>query len=99
MGLTIKVPVKEVEGKETVCETVEKTLKNDKNNAYTLGGLMVTAFGVKESEILGKSFSQWKKGLPSLYTRVRLCVAKLVKENKAKQIKKGRAMVYWWVGK
>jgi len=99
MGLTIKVPVKDVEGKETVCEIVEKTLKGDRTNAYSIGGLMITCFGVKEAEINGKSFSQWRKGLPTLYTQVRLCLIKLVKENKVSQRKKGRAMVYWWIGK
>lgn len=99
MGLTIKVPVKEVEGKETVCETVERTLQKDKDNAYTIGGLMITAFNVKESEIRGKSFSEWRKGLPTLFTQIRLCLQKLVRENKINQRKKGRAVVYWWARK
>lgn len=98
MGLTVKIPVKEVEGKETVYETIERILKSDKNNAYTIGGLMITAFGVKESEIRGKSFSQWRKGLPTLFTRIRLSLVKLVREGKVNQIKKGRAVVYWWIG-
>lgn len=97
MGLTIKVPIKEVEKTEPVIEKLEKFLKNDKENAYTIGGLMITAFGVKESQIRGKSFGQWDPGLPTLFTQVRLSLVKLVREGKLKQKKSGRAMVYWWV--
>lgn len=100
MGLTVKVPVKNLlEEKETVREIVEKTLKNDLENAYTLAGLLITSFDVKESEIKGKSFSQWRKGLPARYVKVKSCLGKLVEEKKVNQRKKGRAMVYWWIGK
>lgn len=98
MGMTKKIPVKEVEGTETTCETVERTLIEDKGNAYTISGLMVDAFGVKESDIYNKPFSQWKSGQPSLYTRIRLCLGTLVKEGKVKQRKKSKAMLYWWAG-
>lgn len=98
MTMTIKVPVKEVEGKESISGIVEKTLKNDQSNAYSISGLMVTAFGVKESDIHSKPFSQWKSGQPSMYTRIRLCLEKLVSEGRAKKMKKSKAMVYWWIG-
>jgi hypothetical protein len=100
MGLTITVPVKSLlEEKETVCEIVEKTLKNDPENAYTLAGLLITSFDVKESEIKGKSFSQWRKGLPAKYVKVKSCLNKLVEEKKVNQRKRGRAVVYWWAEK
>jgi hypothetical protein len=59
---------------------------------------MVEAFKVKEEEILGKPFRDWKKGLPTIYGRIDRSLRKLVKEGKAKVIKDGRAWVYWWVG-
>ena len=95
MSMTIKIPVEDAE-KGSVCEKVEEALRNDRKNAYTISGLMVTSFGVKESDIESKPFSQWKKGQPSLYTKIRICLEKLVKEGKVKNIKKSKAVVYWW---
>lgn len=95
MSLKIKVPVKKIR-KENVCEKVEKTLKNDPENAYTIMGLMIENFGVKEEEILGKSFSDWPKEYPTLYSRIRRCLDELVEKNKIDMTKDGKAYVYWW---
>ena len=96
MGITIKVPVKDVKGKKDVRKVVEETLREDKNNAYTIMGLMIAKFDVKESDINGKPFSQWKEGHPSLYTKIRIALEKLKKEGRINSTKSGRAYVYWW---
>ena len=96
MGLTIKKPVKEIKASRPVCEIVAERLKSDPDNGYTIMGLMVECFNVKETEMNGKPFSSWRKGLPSLYTRVRLCLERLVKEGKVDKAKQERAGLYWW---
>lgn len=98
MSLTRKTPVKELEREKPVMETIEHKLRSDKDNAYTIAGLMIECFGVKESDI-DKSFSLWKKGDPTLYSRIRKTLDKLTKQGKIKQVKKGRAVHYWWVAK
>lgn len=95
MPLKIKVPVSELE-KSNVCEIVRKTLESDSNNAYTIMGLMVEKFGVKENEILGKPFSQWKRGYPTMYTRIRKCLEQLKEKGLLKSKKHEKAEVYWW---
>lgn len=97
MGLKIKVPVSEVRSKGT-CEIVEETLRSDPKNAYTIMGLMVEKFNVREQDVLGKSFSNWKPGLPSMYTRIRTCLEKMHKEGKVNKRKHEKAFVYWWAG-
>ncbi|MGC8580443.1 MAG: hypothetical protein ACP5MB_10365 [bacterium] len=95
--MTRKIPVSELgKGSGDVPEIVESTLKGDPKNAYTVLGLMVEQFGVRESAIASKPFNQWEKGLPTLYTRIRLALEKLVKENKVRKQKVGKAQVYWW---
>lgn len=94
--LTKKTPVKELRtGSKPVQEIVEQTLMNDKDNAYTIGGIMIEAFGVKEKDI-NKSFKDWPKGLPTLYTRIRIALKKLEEQGKIKQTKQGKAVHYWW---
>jgi hypothetical protein len=93
--IKIKVPVKNLE-KEDVYSKVEETLKNDQENAYTIGGIMVTTFGVKEEDIHNKPFSAWKKGQPTLYGRIDRSLRRMAKEGKAHCKKHERAMVYWW---
>ena len=96
MGVKIKVPVKNVE-KEDICSTVEETLKKDSKNAYTIAGLMIDVFNVKKEDIENKSFSSWKKGLPTMYSRIGNCLRKLEKVGKVKSRKHGKAFVYWYV--
>lgn len=96
MGRTYKVPVEEVEKKQDVTSTVIEVLRNDPKNAYTIGGIMVEGFEVKEKDIENKSFSEWKKGQPTLYSAIRRTVDKLTEQGKLKQKKHGRATVYWW---
>ncbi len=95
MGMTMRVPVDEVE-KESVKDVVERALKSDPKNAYSIFGLMVLEFDIKESDINGKPFSQWKKGLPTLYTKIKTSLEKLAEEGKVTKGKKGKAYVYWW---
>ena len=96
MGLMVKVPVKDVEGKPHVRTVVERTLQDDPKNAYTIQGIMVAKFGVPEEEIHSRSFSKRKAEYNTLYSQVRQALEKLVKEGKAKMGKHQRAMVYWW---
>ncbi len=98
MSLTKKVPVKEMEREKPVMETIERKLYSDRENAYTIAGIMIECFGVKESDI-DKSFSKWNKGDPRLYSRIRKALDKLTKQGKIKQAKRGRAVHYWWVAK
>jgi len=90
-----KVPVSELE-KNNICEVVRETLESDPTNAYTIMGLMVEKFKVKENEILGKPFSQWKSGHPTLYSRIRKCLDQMQKEGVVKKGKHEKADVYWW---
>ncbi len=97
MGFRIKIPVTEIQ-EESVYDKVATTLQNDRNNAYTIQGLMVTALDVKKSDMDDKPFSQWKKGEPTLYSKVRLSLEKLVREKKVSKAKSKKASVYWWTG-
>ena len=96
MALKIKVPVKELEKRNT-CDIVEETLKGDPKNAYTVSGIMVAAFGVKEKDIANKAFRDWPKGLPTLYSRVTKCLNTMKKDLMVKSAKHGKAWVYWWI--
>ena len=98
MSLTIKVPVKEMEREKPVMETVEHKLSSDRGNAYTIAGIMIECFGVKQEDI-DKSFSKWKKGDPTLYSRIRKALDTLTEQGKIKQAKRGMAVHYWWVAK
>ncbi|MEM3811652.1 MAG: hypothetical protein QXS81_05280 [Candidatus Micrarchaeaceae archaeon] len=95
--MTKKIPVDQIR-ENSIEEVVESTLKNDPKNAYTILGLMVEKFGVKESDIASKPFNLWKKGMPTMYTKIRLSLERLVKEGKVKKQKVGKAQVYWWIG-
>lgn len=103
--MTRKVPVDKVERESagSVEEVVRETLANDPRNAYTILGLMVEKFGVKEEAIASKPFNKWPKTLvmgyklPSLYTKIRLALETLVERGYAKKSTSGRAQVYWWV--
>lgn len=99
MVIKVKVQVKEVEGSENVCQKVLNTLESDSANAYTVGGLMIEKFGVKEKDIDGLSFKDWKPGHPTLYSRIKKCLERSVVAGRVKKAKHGRAYVYWWAGK
>ena len=58
---------------------------------------MVDVFNVKKEDIDNKSFSSWKKGLPTLYSRIGNCLRKLEKIGKIKSRKHGKAFVYWYI--
>lgn len=96
MSVKIKIPVESVE-KEDVCTKVEEALKKDKENAYTISGLMIEVFRVKKDDIENKPFSAWKKGLPTLYSRIGNCLRKLEKTGKVKSRKHEKAFVYWYI--
>lgn len=93
--MKIKVPVKDIM-KDEVEARLSKTLQSDPENAYTIGGLMVKVFGVNEDDISSKPFGQWKHGQPTLYSRIRNTLNRMVKEGKVKTMRHGKADVYWW---
>jgi len=95
MGLTIKIPVKEITQERPVIEIIEEKLKSDKGNAYTILGLMIECFNAKERDI-NQPFRNWKRGQPTLYSRIRVALDKLVNQGKVKKAKKGKAMHYWY---
>ena len=95
--MKIKVPVKDIE-KEDILDKVKNALEHDSENAYTVSGLMVEVFGVKQKDIHNKPFSAWKKGLPALYGRIDRCLRKLNERGIIERRKHGKAWVYWYVG-
>ncbi len=95
MKVKIKVPVNKIE-KEDNCEKIFEFLKKDKDNAYTVQGLMIEIHGVKESQIHGKSFSERDKKLNTMYSRITSCLKKLERSGKVKSTKHERAYIYWF---
>ena len=79
------------EARKNITEAINLHMKS----ASELG--MIDVFGVKEKDIKNKPFSYWPKGVPSLYTRIRLCLEKLQKNGYVKSMKHGRAWVYHWI--
>ena len=96
MSIKIKVPIKELEEMD-VYGKVQSTLRDDPNNAYTVSGIMIQSFGVKPKQIENKPFRDWDKGLPSLYTKIRICLDKMKKYGLVNVKKHGKAWVYWWI--
>jgi len=94
---TIKTPIQKIEA-NNVDEKIENALKKATNegNAYTILGLMIDIFGVKEKDIHNKSFSDWPGDLPTLYSRINRKLNKLNKEKKVEKQKYGKAYHYWW---
>lgn len=101
MGIKIKKAVKDLVDSESnnddVYANVRRLLMNDKENAYTISGIMIQRFGVKESSI-NAPFKFWDKGLPSLYSTIRHCMNNLVQQNLVKKVKDGKAYHYYWIG-
>ncbi|MCL5089963.1 MAG: hypothetical protein M1382_02205 [Candidatus Marsarchaeota archaeon] len=95
MGLQTKKPVKDIRTNRPIITVVEELLKKDKKNGYTVAGIMMDCYNVKESQI-NKSFNKWDKGLPTLYTRIRRTLKDLIKQGKVKASKDGKAVWYWW---
>lgn len=96
MPFTTKVPIKDVI-KPNIMEIVNETLSSDNKNAYTIMGIMLERFGFKEKDIRNKPFSQWPKGAPTIYTKIRHALNKLEKKGMIKSAKYGKARVYWSV--
>ena len=92
--ITIKVPRSQLET-ESVLDKVKKHLQENSAYAFTRMGLMVEVFGFKEEDLNGP-FSDWPKGGPTLYTRVRLALEKLRDEGLVESSKQGKKFLYWW---
>src|SRR3989344_3710662 len=94
MSITIKMPVKKI-NQQNMCDQVEEQLRNDSDNAYTLIGLMIEVFKVNKKDIQGP-FRDWKKGLPTMYSRIGGCLRKLNEVGLVSTKKHGKAHYYWW---
>jgi hypothetical protein len=94
MKVKIKIPINKIE-KNDICEKVIEHLEKDKNNAYTVQGLMMEVFGVNKKDLEGTSFSDRNKNLNTMYGRITNCLRKLEKFGKVKSAKHERAFVYW----
>jgi len=95
-GITIKIPRDKLEN-GNVYDRVKEHLQENVKDAYTIMGLMVELFGAKAEELNGP-FKDWPKGMPSLYTRVRLGLEKLKAEKLVDSKKHGKAYFYFWRG-
>jgi hypothetical protein len=58
---------------------------------------MVEVFKVEPKDIENKPFASWKKGLPTLYSRIGRCLRRLEELGKIKSKKHEKAWVYWWI--
>jgi len=101
MAITLKIPISKVNKKNPtrVYEIVKETLREDSKNAYTVMGIMVEKFGVKKSDLEGKSWRQWPKKPFShvyLYQKIRKSLRRLEKEGRIETAKEGMSFVYWW---
>lgn len=96
MSLSRKLPVNELK-RSNVPERIKAKLQDDSHNGYTIAGLMMDCYDVKENEI-NKSFRLWRQGLPTLYTQIRVSLEKFVATGKVSKTKRGRAVYYWWIG-
>ena len=96
MAVKIKIPVKTLE-KEDICAKIENVLQKDKDNAYTISGLMIEVFKIRKEDIENKPFSAWRNGLPTLYSRISRCLRRLEKLGKIKSTKHEKAFVYWYI--
>lgn len=96
VGITIKIPKKELETNDTY-EKVKRHLKNNPDYAYTRSGLLVEIYNHKP-ENLNAPFKDWPEGAPSQYTRIRLSLEKLENEGSIESRKQGKKFLYWWKG-
>lgn len=93
-GITIKIPREEAE-KESTYEKVKAHISKNPDFAYTRIGLMVEIYGYKAEE-LNKPFGEWPKGAPTQYTRIRVALEKLEKEDLVTSKRHGKKFLYWW---
>jgi len=93
-GITIKIPRSKLENGD-VYEKVTEHLRKNPKDAYTIGGLIVELFGANPKD-LNAPFKDWPKGMPSLYTRIRLALERLKTEKLVDSKKHGRAFFYFW---
>jgi hypothetical protein len=93
-GITIKIPRSQLESND-VDEKIKGHLRNNPENAYTIGGLMVEVFGAN-AEDLNAPFKDWPKGMPSLYTKIRHVLEKLKADGTIDSKKRGKGYFYFW---
>ncbi len=96
-GITIKIPRSQLESND-VHEKVKQHLRKNPEDAYTISGLMVEIFGANAKD-LNAPFKYWPKGMPSLYTRIRLVLEKLKAERIIDSKKRGKGYFYFWLEK
>jgi len=96
--MKIKIPVSELR-KTSSFDKIKEALQKNPKDAYTISGLLVEVLGIKKADIENKTFSDWPKGVPSKYTKVRLYLEKLCSQGLVKRDKHERAWVYYWSNK
>ena len=95
--MKLTVPVNRLKDKTNMAKKIVDKLKSDRNNSYSIGGLMVTAMGVPENKIR-QGFGTWDAGLPTMYGRINFILKKLMKKGFVKRVKDGKAWMFYWVG-
>jgi hypothetical protein len=92
-GITIKIRRSQLES-DSVGDKVKEHLKKNKDDAYTIMGLMIEIFGIDREKLNGP-FTTWPNGAPSLYTRIRHVLEKLKEEGVVDSKKQGKAVFYF----
>ena len=80
---------------ESVPDRIKAYLEANPGYGYTIGGLLVEIYGYNPKE-LNASFGDWPKGAPSQYTRIRLALKQMQKDNLVNSTKQGKKVLYWW---
>lgn len=92
-----EISIDELKQVPNVPKEVRNFLQKNKENAYTIQGILINLYGIKEKDVRGVSFKNMKKGLPTLYTKVRRTLEKLVEEGKANKKQRGHAIYYYLI--
>jgi hypothetical protein len=92
-GLAVKMAKKDM--RVSVESKVELLLSENPEDAYTINGILIEAFGVDAKDLHGP-WSQWPGKLPTLYGRVRRTLDRLVVAGKVTKAKNGPASFWAW---
>lgn len=87
--MTIKVRVSDLK-ERPLTDTMLVFLQANKKYAYTRKGLMVEVLKVPCEDIDNKNFGEWKKGQPTMYSRVSKALDTLVKQKQVQSKPFGR---------
>jgi hypothetical protein len=91
-----EISVEDVILSEIFEKKIIEFLKSNVGKAYSIQGILVNVFNVKEEDIKGVSFCDMKAGLPTLYSRIRATLKRLVISGNVKMGKSEKAFFYYW---